>query len=178
MTEPYTTLNAIRAFRPCSDGWWKLLAHLGKTAADDEPLSLLTILNSNGISDALWCLRALGPEWASPVRELARDLVANARLSTARLVVMMDDETNAGIAAEAAVRAAARDAAETAARNAADEAASRFIGKDATKAAWDAGWQVGWAATFAHCEEIVRAWCQNNTDSSTAATLIEPGRAK
>ena len=54
-----TTLNAIRARGPCADGWRKLLAHLDKTESDDEPLSLLTILDSNGIDDALWALRAV-----------------------------------------------------------------------------------------------------------------------
>ncbi len=54
----YTTLNKIREHSPCADGWSKLLRHLGKTQADDEPLSLVTILDSNGLDDALWCLRA------------------------------------------------------------------------------------------------------------------------
>ena len=36
-----------------------MLSHLGKTEADDEPLSLLTILESNGLDDALWALRAV-----------------------------------------------------------------------------------------------------------------------
>ena len=52
-----TTLNEIRAADPCHDGWTKLLRHLGKTKADDEPLPLLTVLESNGLDDALWCLR-------------------------------------------------------------------------------------------------------------------------
>ena len=55
-----TTLNKIRAHDPCANGWRKLLAHLGKTGADDEPLPILTILDSNGLEDALWCLRAVG----------------------------------------------------------------------------------------------------------------------
>jgi len=54
-----TTLNQIRSKSPCPDGWAKLLKHLGKTQADDEPLSLTTILDSNGLDDALWCLRAV-----------------------------------------------------------------------------------------------------------------------
>ena len=54
-----TTLNKIREHQPCKDGWEKLLKHLGKTKADDESLSLLTILDSNGFEDALWCLRAV-----------------------------------------------------------------------------------------------------------------------
>lgn len=53
-----TTLDEIREHSPCTEGWTKLLGTLGKTKADDEPLSLLTILDSNGIDDALWCARA------------------------------------------------------------------------------------------------------------------------
>lgn len=51
-----TTLAEIRAQAPCEDGWQKLLKHLAKTKADDEPLALLTILESNGLDDALWCM--------------------------------------------------------------------------------------------------------------------------
>ena len=54
-----TTLNAIRECSPCIDGWKKLLRHLGKKQADDEPLSIVAILDSNGLDDALWCLRAV-----------------------------------------------------------------------------------------------------------------------
>ncbi len=54
-----TTLNRIRKHGPCEDGWRKLLKHLDKTVADDEPLPLLTILESNGLDDTLWCLRSV-----------------------------------------------------------------------------------------------------------------------
>jgi hypothetical protein len=36
-----------------------LLKRLNKTEPDDEPLSLATILDKNGLSDAIWCLRAV-----------------------------------------------------------------------------------------------------------------------
>ena len=54
-----TTLNQIRAYSPCKSGWTKLLAHLGKASADDAPLSIITVLDSNGLDDALWCLQAV-----------------------------------------------------------------------------------------------------------------------
>lgn len=54
-----TTLNEIRKYRPCADGWKTLLASLNKTEADDEPLSFSHILASNGIRDAIWCTRVL-----------------------------------------------------------------------------------------------------------------------
>ena len=53
-----TTLAKIRSYRPCESGWVKLLKHLDKTKPDDVPLSLATILKSNGVADTLWCLRA------------------------------------------------------------------------------------------------------------------------
>jgi hypothetical protein len=73
-----TTLNEIRKHRPCESGWTKLLSHLGKTKADDEPLPLLTILESNSLDDVLWCLRVLGPEHAGSVRLLACDFAETA----------------------------------------------------------------------------------------------------
>jgi hypothetical protein len=54
-----TTLNKIRAKSPCAEGWAKLLKSLNKTEADNESLSLTTILDSNGLSDAIWCLKAV-----------------------------------------------------------------------------------------------------------------------
>ena len=54
-----TTLNTIRRHHPCNGGYKKLLKYLDKTKADGEELDLLTILESNDLSDTLWCLRAV-----------------------------------------------------------------------------------------------------------------------
>ena len=54
-----TTLNKIRLHSPCKKGWAKLLKHLGKTVVDDVELDLLTVLESNGLDDTLWCLRVV-----------------------------------------------------------------------------------------------------------------------
>lgn len=67
----YTTLNDIRAKHPCATGWSKLLAHLGKTQADGEPLALSVILEANGIEDAIWSLRALPASAAREIRLFA-----------------------------------------------------------------------------------------------------------
>ena len=48
-----TTLDQIRDKFPSADVWGKLLGSLGKTQADDESLSIVAILDSNGIGDAL-----------------------------------------------------------------------------------------------------------------------------
>jgi hypothetical protein len=58
MTMLYTTLNKIRAHHPCKDGWATLLAGLGKTEADDEPLPFAQIVEVNGLADALWATRS------------------------------------------------------------------------------------------------------------------------
>ena len=52
-----TTLNRIYACDPGNSGWDKLLAYLGKTEPDDEPLPFVTIVESNGIADAQWAMR-------------------------------------------------------------------------------------------------------------------------
>ena len=63
-----TTLRKIRAADPCgmrledakSVGYLKLKFHLGKGYGDDDtPVSIDTILDSNGLDYALWCLRAV-----------------------------------------------------------------------------------------------------------------------
>ena len=67
-----TTLRRIREGSPesgraCDAGWKNLLKTLGKSKADDEPISLLTVLDSNGLDDALWVL-----SFAMPDDKLAR----------------------------------------------------------------------------------------------------------
>lgn len=57
-----TTLREILKHDPCGQyrkhrGWSLLLKNLNKTEADDEPLDLMKILESNGIIDAVWALR-------------------------------------------------------------------------------------------------------------------------
>lgn len=54
-----TTLNKIQDHLPSTSGLEKLLRSLGKTKADDELVSIETILNSNGLDYALCCLRAV-----------------------------------------------------------------------------------------------------------------------
>jgi hypothetical protein len=154
-----TTLNRIRGHNPCQHGWRKLLAGLGKTEADDEPLPYARIVEINGLDDALWCCRAepqYAPEWrlyavwcARQVQRLMTDprsVVAldvaeryahghatDADLAAAR--VAAGDAGAAAWAAEVAARAAAGDA-ETAVG--ADEAAARAATWAAGAAAWAA----------------------------------------
>ena len=129
------TLNRIREHRPCESGWVKLLKHLGKTAPDNEPLSLLTVFESNGLDDALWCLRAVeGHE--KEIRQFARDCALDViHLWDAPSVVKEYLETG-----DEKLRDAARDAAWDAAWAAAMAArAAAMAARDAAlAAAWDA----------------------------------------
>ena len=63
-----TTLNAIRKASPCEKGWLKLLKHLGKTKADDEPLDLLTVLDSRALTVCGTCATVI-----TQVNRLAQD---------------------------------------------------------------------------------------------------------
>jgi hypothetical protein len=121
-----TTLNKIRNHNPCKDGWEKLLKHLGKTKADDEPLSLLTILDSNGLGDALWCFRAvdgydkekrLFAVWcARQVQHLITDKRSLDGLDVAERYALGEATDDELAAAWAAAARDARDAAWAAAR--------------------------------------------------------------
>ena len=158
-----TTLNQIRKHSPCSEGWTKLLTALGKTKADDEALSLITILDSNGLDDALWCLRALEGRdkeirlfavWcARQVRHLMTDQRSINALDVAEAFANGSATEEQINAAEAAARAAAW-AARAAARAAASDAASDTVGAAARDAAWAA-----WAAASDDASDD--AWAAN-----------------
>ncbi|MFZ1625573.1 MAG: hypothetical protein WAU48_12455 [Gammaproteobacteria bacterium] len=125
----HTTLNKIREHEPCTGGWQKLLTHLGKTKADDEPLAFTTILDSNGIDDALWCMRS-APEYDKDWRLFAvwcarqvQHLMTDPRSIAALDVAERYANGEAAPAELAAAWAAARDAAWAAAGSAAGAAA-------------------------------------------------------
>jgi len=146
-----TTLNKIRSHGPCPDGWTKLLKNLGKTKADDEPIAITTILESNGIDDALWCLRAVdgyekeirlfSVDCARSVQHLMTDHRSIAAIDVAERHAYgnaTDDEL--AVAWAAARRAAAWSEARDAAGAAAGDAAWAAAGAAARNAAWAAAW--------------------------------------
>lgn len=55
----FTTLNKLKAHNACEERYNHLLQCLGKTQADDELLSIRTILEYNGIEDAIWAIRTV-----------------------------------------------------------------------------------------------------------------------
>ena len=151
-----TTLNRIRAQGPCADGWTTLLDYLGKTKADDAPLSFETILESNGIDDALWCLRAepqharqyrLFAVWcARQVQHLMTDPRSLAALDVAERHANGEATNGELSAAWAAAWDAARDAAGAAAGAVAGEAGWAAARAAARAAAWDAAWHAARAS--------------------------------
>ncbi len=55
-----TTLNQLKEKSACREGYEKLVKHLGGVSYDhDAPINLLSILDSNGVDDMLWSLRAV-----------------------------------------------------------------------------------------------------------------------
>jgi hypothetical protein len=146
-----TTLNAIRAHSPCVDGWEKLLRHLGKTQADDEPLPFATILESNGLDDALWCCH-VAPEYAKQWRLFA--------VWCARQVqhLINDPRSLAAIdVAEQYAHGRATDKTLAAARDAAGDAAWGAAGDAAEDAAGDAAWDAAWYAAGGGAGDAARA---------------------
>lgn len=179
-----TTLNKIRAHGPCSDGWKKLLKNLDKTEADDEPLLLTTILESNGLDDALWCLRAVdGHEremrlfavaCARRVQHLmtdkrsldALDVAERFANGLATLSELTAAWTAARDAARAAAGAAARAAAWTAAGAAARDAARDAAGAAAGAAAWAAAWTAAWAAESKEQAVLFVLMCEGHYETT------------
>ena len=160
-----TTLNKIRSHSPCQDGWQKLLKHLGKTTSDDVPLPLLTVLNSNGFDDALWCLRAVDGHnqeirlYAVWCARQAQHLMTDPRSTDALDVAEKFAQGNATQAELAAAYDAACDAARAAASaaayDAAYDAARAAASAAARAAAYDAAWAAARTAQEARLREIL-----------------------
>ena len=137
-----TTLNKIRAHRPCLDGWQKLLRGLGKAQADDEIIWIDQILDINNLDDALWCLRA--------VENCDREIRLFGVWCARRGQHLMTDPRSV----------AALDVAERYARNEASDAeldAARTAAAAATARAAAARAAAGWAAEAAWARDTERA---------------------
>ena len=79
-TAAMNTLNAIRDHGPCTNGWRRsCCAHLAKTAVYDLFLKPSPYSDSNGVDDALWCLR---PYPATTGKSASSPSGARARCST------------------------------------------------------------------------------------------------
>ena len=160
-----TTLQAIKDYGPCEDGWKKLRKNIGVGKPLSTVVTLAQILESNGLDDAIWALRAF-PEnerearlfacaCACRVAHLNPDARVRRAIETASLFAD-------GLADEqelAAARAAAWDAARDAAMNDAASDAASDAARAATRAAtWDATRAATEAATWAATWDDLREW--------------------
>ena len=150
-----TTLRKIRKMQPCTRGWNKLLRYLGKAEADDATLSLLTILESNGLSDALWALCAV-EGYAREIRlyavECARDV--QHLMTDPRSLAALDvaEQFANGEATEMELTAARADAYAAHASAAYAYAYALAASKDTHRVAWDAA-SAAYAATYDSASE-------------------------
>ena len=82
MTKFEVTLKQLRENKACVSGYNKVVSTLKGIEYDcnretyirfkhDAPISLVSILESNGIEDTLWCLRVNDAEWARDSRLFA-----------------------------------------------------------------------------------------------------------
>ena len=164
-----TTLRKVRAADPCGMrlengqrfGYLKLRYHLGKGYGDDTPINIATILDSNGLDDALWCLRAVDGH----AREMRLYAVwcarqVQSRLEDQRSLTALDvAERHANGAASNDELAAAWAAAWGARANAAYAARANAAAYDATyaaranaaraNAAYAAAYDAAYAAAYA-----------------------------
>lgn len=171
-----TTLKRIKKHNPCGGGWKNLLKHLGKTKADNEPLSFAVIVESNGLDDALWCCMVEPQhhkEWrlfavwcAVQVKHLMEDKrsldafevaerYANGKATKNELTAAGAAAGEVAWAAVGVVAWAAGEAACEAAGEAAWAAAWEAAGA-AVRAAAGAAWEVAGAAAGEAAGEAVR----------------------
>ena len=167
-----TTLRKIRATGPCGMrpkdgqlfGYLKLRHHLGKGYGDDTPVDIATIIDSNGLDDALWCLRAVDGH----AREMRLYAVWCARqvqslLEDPRSLTALDvAERHANGAASSGELAASRAAAYAVqaaawAADAAGYAAGYAAAWAADAAAANAAWAAADAAGYAGASRATQA---------------------
>ena len=165
MTNFTVTLKQLRDNKACIDGYNRLVCYLkGVKYVDkssyirfkhESDIPLLTILESNGLDDALWCLKC-NSEWERDARLFAvwcarqvEHLTDDVRVKNCNDVSERFANGNATKDELEAARVAAREAAWVAAREAAREAARA--------AAWEAAWVAAGEAAGVAAREAARA---------------------
>ena len=158
-----TTFRRLRQACACKYGYEKLRAALPYAEyGDDTPINLLTILDTNGLDDAVWALRATEQHCDRIARLMAADLAEDVLpIWTARFpeddrpakAIQAARDYAKGLISKAQL-ADARDAAWAAWAAARDAAWAAWAAAwAAARAAWaaarDAAWDAAWAAPYA-----------------------------
>ena len=174
------TLADLRKHGACYEGYNRVVRSLqGKPFSEEDKIrnsylqsnnkqqiSLISIVESNGLDDALWATRCLIGEdrnlrlyavWcARQVQHLISDTISLKALDVAEAFANGNASLEELRAARAAAWDAARAAAWAAARNAAWAAARNAAGAAAGAAAWAAAGDTAWDAAWAAAREA--AW--------------------
>lgn len=157
-----TTLQRLHDAHACQPRYKVLCMALGKDYPKDKPINILSILESNGLNDALWALQATEQNCDKPARLMAADF--------AEQVLPIWQKYSQDKRPELAIRAtrdfahgritAQERAAADAAAWAAADAASGAAARDAARAAsWAADAAAG-AAALAKQREIFVSYLQ------------------
>lgn len=154
-----TTLRLLRDHGACSARYAHLVTALGTDWTDDAAVPLERILDTNGIDDALWALRATPPEQDAERDRLARLFACDCAESVLPIWLARhpdDDRPAAAIRAAreyardpSSARAAKRGAASSDAWDAANEVKRSAEWSAARAAAWAAAWSAARAAAMA-----------------------------
>lgn len=178
-----TTFAQLKAAGACEEGYKKLAKSLGgiKKYGNKTPISLIQILNSNGVDDCLWSLRVVEhPERDKIARFIACDCAEavlyiyekynqtdkrpheaiKASRSYAEGLVSIDELNAAWSAVSDDARNAARNAAWSAASDAASDAARNDASDAARNDAWSAAWNAAWSAV----SDIIRQYLTDSEE--------------
>jgi len=156
MSDLTTTLAAIRAQNPCRSGWTKLLKHVGEMP-DDAPLPLVTVLDSNGVSDTLWvAYRVIGEPARVALAPFIRECVLRACDYAERVLPVFEAQRPGDDRPRKAIEAARACAAGTIGEREARKAAAAAA--DAAAYAYAADADAAYAAADAAAREKERAW--------------------
>jgi len=174
----YTTLKQIRQHKPCgikrgsNIGYDKLRTTLGKGYGDNTPIAFSTIIESNGLDDALWCIRSVCPEHDKEARLFASDCAESV------LHIYEKDYPNDNRPREAIKAARGYANGLIGAAGAADREAAWAAAGEATRAAaGEAAWEASWAARAAAEEAWEAARLAARAAAWAAARAAAAGEA-
>ena len=188
------TLKQLREHKACVEGYNKVVCSLKNVPYVErntyirfkhtEAIPLLSIIESNGLDDALWCLRCNDSEWsrdsrlfavwcARQVQHLMNDKRSLKALDVAEAFANNNSTSQELAAAWPAAMDAAWDATRDATRAAA-RAAAWAADMDATRAATrDAAWAAALAAAWAATRDAARDATRDATRDAQKEMFIK-----
>ena len=168
-TELTTTFAKLKATSAYESGYKKLAQHLGGITkyGKDTPINLLTILESNGVDDMMWSLRAVdNPDVERIARFIACDC---AEASLVEYEEYTPDDNRPRVAIETARRFADGTATQeemSAAQSAAQSAAESAAWSAARSAARAAAWSTARSAARSAAESAARSAARSVAESA------------